>query len=200
MDYTTQAFAIDSFWKWVSEQKATDDTPGDFINGTKDTYNVYMWKIFRSQQERFRTSSQSGSQARGESAIANHMLVYVEEAHNLLPRAGAADSLQTVWARTAKEGSKLNIGMILATQAPSSIMPEILSETDNWILSYLNSDRERKVISGYMDFADFLDQIGKVSEPGFVRIRTLSQGYTVPVQLDRFWLGDADGVIPDARP
>ena len=80
----------------------------------------------------------------------------------------------------------MNIGMVLATQAPSSIMPEILSETDNWILAYLNSENERKVIAGYMDFEDFLEQIGQVSEPGFVRVRTLSLAYTVPVQFDKF--------------
>ena len=129
----------------------------------------------------------------------DHILVYIEEAHNLLPSASRADTLQTVWARTAKEGSKMNIGMILATQAPSSIMPEILSETDNWILSYLNSERERGVISGYMDLADFLAHLGKVSEPGFVRIRTLSQGYTVPVQLAKFWIGAGDASQPGPK-
>ena len=83
----------------------------------------------------------------------------------------------------------MNIGLVLATQAPSSIMPEILSETDNWILAYLNSENERKVIAGYMDFEDFLEQIGQVSEPGFVRVRTLSLPYTVPIQFEKFTLG-----------
>ena len=142
-----------------------------------------MWQIFRSQQDLFRTQL---AQTTERNPTEGHIVVYLEEAHNLLPRASAANNLQTVWARSAKEGSKLNIGMVLATQAPSSVMPEILSETDNWILSYLNSENERKVIAGYMDFADFLEQIGKVSEQGFVRIRTLSQAYTVPVQLDKF--------------
>ena len=143
-----------------------------------------MWRIFKSQQQRFRAQIMHGA---GRLAPAEgHIVVFLEEAHNLLPRATAANNLQTVWARSAKEGSKLNIGMVLATQAPSSVMPEILSETDNWILSYLNSENERRVIAGYMDFADFLEQIGKVSEQGFVRIRTLSQAYTVPVQLDKF--------------
>ena len=157
----------------------------------RDAAERIMWKIFRAQQELFRKAQQIASGPDVDGEMKNHMLVYVEEAHNLLPRAGGTDTLQTVWARMAKEGSKMNIGMVLATQAPSSIMPEILSETDNWILSYLNSENERRVIAGYMDFRDFLDQIGKVSVPGFVRIRTLSQAYTVPVQLDKFWIGDA---------
>ena len=141
-----------------------------------------MWRVFRTQQEAFRAAASTGELG----ANKGHILVYVEEAHNLLPRANAADNLRTVWARSAKEGSKMNIGMVLATQAPSSIMPEILSETDNWILAYLNSENERKVIAGYMDFEDFLEQIGQVSEPGFVRVRTLSLAYTVPVQFDKF--------------
>ena len=130
-----------------------------------------MWRIFRSQQDLFRRQV---TQAAQHDDTDGHIVVYIEEAHNLLPRANAANNLQTVWARSAKEGSKLNIGMVLATQAPSSVMPEILSETDNWILSYLNSENERRVIAGYMDFAGFLEQIGKVSEQGFVRVRTLS--------------------------
>ena len=148
-----------------------------------------MWRIFRSQQERFRSllAQYDPAAPPDESqATKGHIIAYIEEAHNLLPRANARDNLTTVWARAAKEGSKLNIGMVLATQAPSSVMPEILSETDNWVLSYLNSDAERRVVAGYMDFSDFIEQIGKVSEQGFVRIRTLSQAYTVPVQLDRF--------------
>ena len=155
-----------------------------------------MWRIFRSQQALFNERLTKPDMPQGPTD--GHILVYIEEAHNLLPRANARDNLSTVWARAAKEGSKLNIGMVLATQAPSSIMPEILSETDNWILSYLNSESERRVIAGYFDFADFLEQIGKVSEQGFVRIKTLSQAYTVPVQLDKFWLGEVDEVSEES--
>ena len=160
-----------------------DQSTGDPVQNQKAAERI-MWRVFRSQQEAFRTAVSGGTPGDNERLI----LVYVEEAHNLLPRANTADILRTVWARSAKEGSKMNLGMVLATQAPSSIMSEILSETDNWILAYLNSENERRVIAGYMDFGDFLEQIGKVSEPGFVRMRTLSLGYTVPVQFDLFRL------------
>ena len=79
-------------------------------------------------------------------------------------------------------------------------MAEILNETDNWIVAYLNSESERRVIAEYMDFADFIEQIGKVSEQGFVRIRTLSQAYTVPVQLDKFQIVDANETADNDRP
>ena len=160
-----------------------DQSTGDPEHNRRAAERI-MWKVFNRQQEEFR-SAVAGEE---ESGNEHHILVYLEEAHNLLPRANASDNLGTVWARSAKEGSKLNLGMVLATQAPSSIMPEILNETDNWILAHLNSKRERNVIGDYDDFEDFLDQIGQVSEPGFVRIRSLSLAYTVPVQLRRFRL------------
>ena len=167
-----------------------DQSTGDPEQNTRAAERI-MWKVFRRQQEEFRTAV-AGEEESGDE---HHILVYLEEAHNLLPRANASDNLGTVWARSAKEGSKLNLGMVLATQAPSSIMPEILNETDNWILAHLNSKRERNVIGDYEDFEDFLDQIGQVSEPGFVRMRSLSLAYTVPVQLRRFRLElPADGV------
>lgn len=160
-----------------------DQSTGDPEQNRRAAERI-MWRVFNTQQDRFRSAAATG----GMDSMSNHVLVYVEEAHNLLPRANSADALRTVWARAAKEGSKMNLGMVLATQAPSSIMPEILSETDNWILAYLNSGSERRVVGDYMDFGDFLEQIGQVSEPGFVRIRTLSRAYTVPMQFRRFRL------------
>ena len=149
-----------------------------------------MWRVFNAQQDLFKNRMAQGEQ--GEGGMNGHVIAYIEEAHNLLPSRSTPETLKGVWARSAKEGSKYNLGMVLATQAPSSIMPEILSETDNWIVAYLNSAKERRVVSDYMDFEDFVEQIGSVSEQGFVRIRTLSQAYTVPVQLNKFWLGEMD--------
>ena len=140
-----------------------------------------MWRVFQEQQKIFILGQNLASYKR-------HVLVYIEEAHNLLPRTGTKDVLSTVWAHAAKEGGKMNLGVVLATQAPSSVLPEILSETDNWFIAHLNSDNEAKVVERYLDFAHFLPQIRRVSEPGFIRLRTLSSGYTVPVQLDRFKL------------
>lgn len=169
----------------IIDQSGADDEP------RRAAAERVMWRVYRTQQESFKMRLTTGT-ADSESD-AGHIIVYIEEAHNLLPRANASDKFQSVWVLSAKEGSKLNIGMVLATQAPSSVMPGILSETDNWIVAYLNSENERRVIAGYMDFADFQEQIGKVSEQGFVRIRTLSQAYTVPVQLDKFQIADANG-------
>ena len=149
-----------------------------------------MWRVFIAQQDMFKNRMARGGHSND--SMRGHVIAYIEEAHTLLPSRSTPETLKGVWARSAKEGSKYNLGLVLATQAPSSIMPEILSETDNWIVAYLNSAKERRVVSDYMDFEDFAEQIGSVSEQGFVRLRTLSQAYTVPVQLERFWLGEMD--------
>jgi hypothetical protein len=160
-----------------------DQSTGDMEHNSRAAERI-MWKVYNRQQEEFRSTAADSE----ETIDVHQIIVYLEEAHNLLPRGNTADILRTVWAKAAKEGSKLNIGMVLATQAPSSIMPEILNETDNWILAHLNSKRERNVVGDYEDFEDFLDHIGQVSEAGFVRMKSLSLAYTVPVQLRRFRL------------
>ena len=166
-----------------------DQSAGE-IEQNQEAAERVMWHVYRAQQEAFKQAFTSNAYTQ-EDITEGHILVYIEEAHNLLPRVNDRNNLSSVWAKAAKEGSKLNLGMVLSTQAPSSVMPEILSETDNWIIAYLNSKRERNVVSDYMDFADFEDQIGKVSEQGYVRIRMLSQAYTVPVQLNKFKIDES---------
>ena len=84
----------------------------------------------------------------------------------------------------------MSLGMVLATQAPSSVLPEILSETDNWFISHLNSESEANVVKATRTSPTSYPRSDAVSEPGFIRLRTLSAGYTVPVQQDRFRLPD----------
>lgn len=115
------------------------------------------------------------------------IMMYVEEAHNLI---GAKSELDSTWPRIAKEGAAMNIGMVYCTQEPSSIQSNILANTENFFVTHLNNDKEIKAISEYYDFGDFKDLIKNAQDVGFSRIKTLSANFVVPTQILRFTPSD----------
>ena len=124
----------------------------------------------------------------------NFIQFYFEEAHNLFPKKEDKD-LSQIYNRLAKEGAKLHLGMIYATQEVSSISANILKNTQNWFIAHLNNDDELKELRKYYDFSDYTDSLLKFSagnDQGFVRMKTYSNPFTVPVQIDMFKVSKPD--------
>jgi len=134
-------------------------------------------KIFENSMQRFTHNKPN-----------NFLQFYFEEAHNLFPKKDDKDLTQ-IYNRIAKEWAKLNLGMIYATQEVSSISSNILKNTQNWFIAHLNNDDELKELKKYYDFSDFTDSLIRFSantDKWFVRMKTYTNPFVVPIQIDRF--------------
>lgn len=153
----------------------------DLSQGDPEIQNLYSEKICRTI---FASSMNNFIEAHPN----NFIQFYFEEAHNLFPKKDDKD-LSQIYNRIAKEGAKLNLGMIYATQEVSSISANILKNTQNWFIAHLNNDDEVKELRKFYDFSDFADSLirfSAASDKGFVRMKTYSNPFVVPIQVELF--------------
>ena len=110
------------------------------------------------------------------------VVIYFEEAHRLF-RSDDKD-LTSIYNRLAKEGAKFHIAMVYATQSMTTLSPDLLKNTENFIIAHLNDDREVREVTRRYEFRDIADDVQRIRSKGFVRMITLSHQFALPVQLD----------------
>lgn len=104
------------------------------------------------------------------------VLIVIDEAHNLCspnPVTAIEKALTAQLAQIAAEGRKFGLWLLLSTQQPSKVHPNVLSQCDNLCLMRMNSPR---------DIADLADVFGFAPEellaqsPGFRQGQALFAG------------------------
>lgn len=111
-------------------------------------------------------------------------IIYLEEAHTLVGRKAEPDEL---WPKLAKEGRKMKIGMVLSTQEPSGVNHYVLANAENFLVGYLNNDRELTEIAGIGDLGEFTESAKRGMEKGYFRVWCReARAYPLPLQIRLF--------------
>ncbi|GMU26328.1 MAG: hypothetical protein AMXMBFR16_12330 [Candidatus Uhrbacteria bacterium] len=131
--------------------------------------------IFQRQNQRF--NSQQGIGKR-------FVMFYFEEAHRLFRKDDS--DLNSIYNLLAKEGAKLNIGMVYSTQSMTTISPDLIKNTDNFLIAHLDDDREAREVTRKYAFRDVADDVQRIQSKGFVRMITRSHKFALPVQIRKF--------------
>lgn len=120
-----------------------------------------------------------------ETGVGNRfVLFYFEEAHRLFNKDDS--DLNSIYNLLAKEGAKLNIAMIYSTQSMTTISPDLLKNTDNFLIAHLDDDREVREVTRKYVFQDVAEDVQRVQSKGFVRMITRSHRFALPVQIHKF--------------
>jgi len=120
-----------------------------------------------------------------ETGLGDHfVMMHFEEAHRLF-RADDKD-LNSIYNLLAKEGAKLNIAMVYSTQSMTTISPDLIKNTDNFLIAHLDDDRETREVARKYAFRDVADDVQRIQSKGFVRMLTRSHRFALPVQIHKF--------------
>lgn len=114
------------------------------------------------------------------------VIFHFEEAHNLFPSQSDKGE-SNVYYKLAKEGAKYNIGIMYATQSPSNIFSELLTQTENFFIGHLSAPKEVSALTSLsFSFGHLSNDIMDIKKLGYQRVLTNNHRYPIPVQVFKF--------------
>jgi hypothetical protein len=115
----------------------------------------------------------------------NYYQLYFEEAHTLFPNND--NDLTNIYNKIVKQGRKMKIGTVYATQSITSLSEDLKENTENFFIAYLNSSHQINSLTKYNSFVDIGNSISVLkSSVGYMWMVTHSHKFAIPVQIKEF--------------
>lgn len=127
---------------------------------------------------------ESSSQRMRDGLTNNYIQIYLTKYAKDFIGDGQSDASGRIYNKIARDGEKLNIGLVYATDIPSLIAPTIIADTKNFFVTmsrFMHSD-ERDAVKRLKGFEDLVDSVRYAPRADHLYILTRSRPFVVPVQ------------------
>ena len=127
---------------------------------------------------------ESSSQRMRDGLQNNYIQIYITKYAQDFIGDGQSDASGRIYNKIAKDGEKLKIGLVYATNIPSLIAPTIIAETKNFFVSisrFMHKD-ERDAVKRLKGFEDLAGSVRYDPRADHLYILTRSQPFVVPAQ------------------
>ena len=127
---------------------------------------------------------ESSAQRMREGLTNNYIQIYLTKYAKDFIGDGQSDASGRIYNKIARDGEKLNIGLVYATDIPSLIAPTIIADTKNFFVTvsrFMHSD-ERDAVKRLKGFEDLVDSVRYAPRADHLYILTRSRPFVVPVQ------------------
>lgn len=127
---------------------------------------------------------ESSAQRMREGLTNNYIQIYLTKYAQDFIGDGQSDASGRIYNKIARDGEKLNIGLVYATDIPSLIAPTIIAKTKNFFvaISRLMHKDERDAVKRLKGFEDLADSVRYDPRADHLYILTRSRPFVVPVQ------------------
>jgi DNA helicase HerA-like ATPase len=118
--------------------------------------------------------------------------ILMDEAHNFIPAEGNPASLE-VLQRIAREGRQPGISLVLATQRPEKLHPDVLAQCDMIISHRLTTkadiDALKAIMQTYMlyDIAKYINELPRLKGTAIIMDDNTERIYKIRVRLRQSW-------------